>query len=694
MTFRIISITTTTRFWRYGLFLGLIVLLLPGGWNSSIAQNGLAATSSQPIERGTFRLHRRELPVGEERYEVTREGEALVIRSTFEYSDRNVKVPLSATLRMRQDLTPLSFSVKGKTSRHTDTDVSIEINGLSAAVREGKVSRQVVLPDRYFTINGYAPMSVQMALMRYWIRKGSRGTLMTLPGGEVSIERRGRDVVKVGTQLRQLDRYSIKGVIWGYETVWLDPAQRLAAVVTVNAEHDEFEAIGEDYESALPFFVARAAADRMAALASLAGRMKPQRKGPLAIVGGTLVDGTGKPAVPNVVVVVKEGHIVAVGPRSGVKIPKGASVVDARGKTLLPGLWEMHTHFNQVEWGPIYLAAGITTARDCGNEFEFITAARSAIRSGRGIGPHLLLAGLVDGEGESGNGVIRADTPAEGRAVVHRYRSAGFDQMKIYNLVKPEVLRSIVDEAHGLGMTVTGHVPVTMSAFQAVEAGMDQINHVTFVARAMIPEGDRSASGEAFMLAVARIDLESPQAKQVIEFFKEHGTVIDVTIARSELAWHSKITPVESFEPGIAKVAPELAPSLNSTGVSLAPSEAEPAFRKLLAIVGALHKAGVTIVAGTDGGTPGHSLYRELELYVRAGFTPMEAIQAATVIPARVMKLDKGVGTIEVGKRADMIIVDGNPLENISNIRKVRFVVSRGQIYESAPLWQSVGFQP
>ena len=134
-------------------------------------------------------------------------------------------------------------------------------------------------------------------------------------------------------------------------------------------------------------------------------------------------------------------------------------MVDAHGKTILPGLWDMHAHFEQVEWGPIYLAAGVTTVRDCGNEFEFITAVRDAIAQGHGLGPRLLLAGIVDGTGTYTIGVERIDTPEQARMWTDRYHAAGFQQMKIYSSVKLEEVKVVADEAHRLGMTVTGHVP-------------------------------------------------------------------------------------------------------------------------------------------------------------------------------------------------------------------------------------------
>ena len=168
--------------------------------------------------------------------------------------------------------------------------------------------------------------------------------------------------------------------------------------------------------------------------------------------------------------------------------------------------------------------------------------------------------------------------------------------------------------------------------------------------------------------------------------------MIDPTLVIYELSLHAAgRTP----EPGLARVAPELAGPLGSMGV---PAEMEKGtdalFRKYVQAVGVLHRAGVPIVAGTDQSVPGHSLHRELELYVQAGMTPMEAIRSATIVPARAMKLDRQVGTIEAGKRADLILVAGRPDREISDIRKVQTVIAAGRAFDCAELWKSVGFRP
>ncbi|HJQ31562.1 MAG TPA: amidohydrolase family protein [Pyrinomonadaceae bacterium] len=652
------------------------------------------AQTPQPVEAGEFRLHKFEQAIGVESYTVTRDGDSLVVRSTFEFTDRGTKVPLSATLRARQDLTPQSFEIKGKVSRFSTADASVEINGATASVRKEKETRQAQVPARFFTVNGYAPVAMQMMLVRYILAHRVEGPLPVLPGGEVTLEKRGRDEVTIEGKKVSLERYSLSGLIWGRESLWFDAERNLVALVALDAEFDHFEALRTGYESSLPFFVTRAAEDNMAALAALAERLSPARKGALVVTNATLIDGTGRAPIGDAAVVIENGRITAAGPRAGVKIPKGAQVLDAGGGYVMPGLWDMHAHFEQVEWGPAYLAAGVTTVRDVGNEFEFITAVRDAIKTGRGLGPRILLAGVVDGRSPLALGVNLAATPEEGRAVVRRYHDAGFEQIKIYSSLKLDVLKAVCAEAHALGMTVTGHVPQGMDAFEAVEAGMDQINHAQYLTPVMIDDPDRGKVPRRPPTA-RKLDPDSPAAQAAIRFFKSHGTVFDPTLSIFEWILHPADVPFAQIEPGAAKLPPELVGPINNTGVPAASAPtARATIENFSAAVSALHRAGLPIVAGTDQVVPGHSLHRELELYVEAGFTPLEAIQAATIVPARVMKLDKELGTIEPGKLADLIILDANPLEDIHNTRRVRKVVSGGRVFDAAPLWQSVGFKP
>ncbi len=631
-------------------------------------------------EHGTLILHFLQLPVGEESYELTSQPDgSLLLHASFEYTERGSSVPLATTLHMRPDLTPLQFEAKGKSYRPFSVDAAVEVSGdgHSATVREGDKTRQSALPARYFTISGYAPFSVQMMMLRYWRSHGRPARLPQFPaeapGTEALISIVGQETIQVAGHPVQLTRYSIGNVVWGRETIWLDEHDDIAGGVSY-AGGLPLEAVREEYRSAFPQLIRSAVKDRVQELSDAYARVHPLEQNAFAIAGATLIDGTGAPAVPDAVVVVRDGRIAAAGPRSAVAIPKGMRVVDGAGASVLPGLWEMHAHFAQVEWGPAYLAAGVTSARDCGGEFEFITAVRDLIQGGHGLGPQLVLAGLVDRSGTGTFGVNWADTPEQGRTQVARYKAAGFAQMKVYSRIQPEVLSAIASEAHRLGMTVTGHVPEGMTAIQAVEAGMDQINHFGPVYQAI-----RSAGANR---------------DGVIQFFKDHHTVVDPTMAWGELLGRPMNVDIASFEPGFAKAPYTLTSVIGTAGTAVTGAPRVSRLDDQYAALRALYAAGVPIVAGTDKAVPGHSLHRELELYVQAGLTPMQVIQLATSGGAKVMATDREVGTIAPGKRADLILVRGNPLEHFSDLRKVTRVVTNGRMYDPAELWKSVGFAP
>jgi imidazolonepropionase-like amidohydrolase len=671
------------------------ILLALGFWSGIVAVGQEGGGLVAPGDLGKFTLHKMEQPIGVETYTITKDGHDQSVVVKFKFTDRGTDVPLEAAFRGSEDLTPESFSIKGKNARTVEIDEAVEVLADKIRVRDREKWTETDKPKRFFTIAGYAPATMQMLLFRYWSGHGSPAELETFPGGHVRIEPRGKDTVTVQGEKETLNRYTVEGLIWGRETVWFDAQKSLVALVSVDAEFDHFEAIRDGYEESLGTFIAQAGADGMAALSEISKTISGSHARTMALVGGTLVDGTGRDAVKDSVVVIQNGRIIAAGAGSSTAIPQDATRIDVRGKTILPGLWDMHAHFEQVEWGPIYLAAGATTVRDCGNEFEFITAVRDAISQGKGLGPRMLLAGIVDGSGPLQLGVARVDTPAQGLEWVHRYHDANFQQIKIYSSVKLDELKIIADEAHRLGMTVTGHVPQGLTAYQTIEAGQDQINHVQYVQEIMHAPFPEKMDRATRMKALGDLDLQSPDAVKAVDFLKSHKTVIDPTLTVFEFGTASTAKPPANFEPGVKKVPIELRQPLNDVGPPTPAIEAEEkVVAKMIEITGVLHKAGIPIVAGTDQTVPGHSLYRELELYGQAGFTPMEAIQSATIIPARAMGFDKELGTVEVGKRADLIVVNGNPLESIHNIRKVEYVITNGTLYNCAELWQMVGFQP
>jgi imidazolonepropionase-like amidohydrolase len=648
------------------------------------------------IESGRFRFYETKQPRGEETYEIRADANGeLTIQARIEmpFAFQEKKPLVKATLRTKSDLMPLSFEIKGPTLLEIEEDTSVTVQGNTAKVQDRGTVNNVNLPRNFFTLSGYVPITIEMMLVRYWLAHGRPASIPLLPAGEAFVEFRGKDTLTMSGKPIDLSRYHLSGNNWrggwGRQTIWLDSENRLVAAVNLGSDIEtNLYAFSKGYESATAFFLKRTVEDAIDRLTQVADQLSPKRTNPIALVGGTLIDVTGKPAIPNSAVVIEGDRVSAAGPQATIKIPNGARVIDVTGKYLLPGLWDMHSHFYLAEFGPTYLAAGITTARDVGNDIEFGTALRDAGKEKRGLGPRMLLAGYVDGKSESHSFDVEVETAEEARAAVQRYKNAGFEQIKIRDNVKLETLKVICAEAHRLGMTVTGHVPENMNALQAIQAGMDQLAHMNYVETGFFPNRDRSNPP-------LTVNLMGPNIKNALKVFKERGTVIDPTLAVLELMLRPMNTPIETFEPGLTKVPKELTVQINKKGQAEAPPEAlKMVMDVLLKLVRASHQAGVPIVPGSDVGVPGHTLHRELELYVKAGFTPLEAIQAATMTPARVMKLDSEVGTIEPGKRADLIVLDANPLANISNIRKLRYVITQGRLFDSAKLWQSVGFKP
>jgi len=611
-------------------------------------------------QSGSWNLHLINHQIGEERYEITKSASGIVVTSAFEYSDRGNKRPVALTMNLSADYTPQSFELKGTSTR------SMTIKSGVAEFHDRDAVRSLPLPGTTFVGIGTTPVAQQMLMMRYWAAHGHPLKLAILPDRPARtavIRLSTSDEITVAGKAVKLDRYTVNGLAFGSEVLWLDAKGDLAALMTF-ASGLPLEAVQPAYEPAFDQLFRLGVDQQMRTLESLNRAVPPLRTGSYAIRGATLVKATKDSPILDSVVIVRDGRIAAAGSRLNVAIPRGMPVVDATGQTLLPGLWEMHTHYSGVEFGPATLAAGITTARDCGGEFDFLVAARDAIAKRGGLGPRLLLAGLVDGGGLDAFGAINAATPEEARAVVAKYHAAGFQQIKLYTLLKPDVIRVLAEEAHRAGMTVTGHVPAAVDTAQGIDLGMDQINHLNYVSR-------------------------MPKTQATIDVLLQHHTVVDPTVSWSEMGGHSKEIEASTFEPGLLKAPEYLAFKFGNMGGNR-PSR----MKENLALILSLQKAGVPIVAGSDTGLIGYGLIREVELYAEAGMTPLEAIQSATIVPARAMKLDGVSGTVEVGKRADLILVNGNPLDRISDLRNVSKVITNGRMFDAGRLWQSVGFLP
>jgi imidazolonepropionase-like amidohydrolase len=663
----------------------LAALVACGAVLAVLAIESAARPAAAADLRGTFVIRLILHTVGEETYSLSSNADGTrTLTTTFDYTDRGTRRTTTATLTTSADERPLALEVKGP--NNTATTVAVRGAAASMEIRGEPVA--MATPRASAAIAGPTPFALQLMMMRAWRARGEPRQLPVLGVGRgaepLEIVRAGRDAIDVAGHRTVLDRYTVNHLMFGREIVWTTSDGELAAAMTF-AGGLPMEAIRKELEPAFADLYRAGVAQQIADLTQIGREIQPLRSGAFAIAGATLIDGVSQSPTPDAVVIVQGDRIAAAGPRATTPIPRDMWVVDGRGRTVLAGLWEMHTHASGVEFGPAHLAAGITTARDLGGEMDFLVAVRDAVEKRGAIGPRLLLAGLVDAGGARAFGHVTAETLDEGRAVVARYHAAGFQQIKLYTYLTPDVVGAIAAEAHRLGMTVTGHVPQALTTMAGVEAGMDQINHLNYVTRTLRAPGAEPD---------AALDLQSDAAKRAIRFLLDHHTVVDPTASWGEMASHSREVDVATFEPGILGAPAVLDAKFRGMQSATSADAMRARLAQTLAVIGALHRAGVPIVPGSDTGLVGSGLHREIELYVQAGMTPLEAIRSATIVSARAMGLDRDVGTVEAGKRADLILVDGDPLADVRVLRRVTRVVANGRLYDAAVLWRSVGFRP
>jgi hypothetical protein len=396
---------------------------------------------------------------------------------------------------------------------------------------------------------------------------------------------------------------------------------------------------------------------------------------------------------------VNDGRIAAIYPANfSAKDP--ATVIDGAGRALLPGLFDMHAHEDTLH-AILQVAGGVTTARDMGNFNDYLAKLRSDIASGAAIGPHIERAGFIEGESPFSlrSGIVVASV-TEGEQAVDWYAQRGFRQVKLYNSIKPEWVRPIAAYAHSRGLRVSGHVPAFSRAARVVQEGYDEIQHMNQLMLNFVSDPDTDSRTIVRLTLVGararKLDLDSQPVRDFIALLVEHRTVIDATMATLEASYNQKPGDMDPSKAAVADHFPfaiQRAWRNNPVDVSGDKLAAyRESWQRMMQFLGRLHAAGVPLVAGTDD-LGGFMLDRELELYVEAGIPAREAVRIATEDGARVAGVLAERGTIERGKHADLILVDGDPTQNISDIRRVSYVLKDGVGFAPAEIYEALGIR-
>lgn len=446
--------------------------------------------------------------------------------------------------------------------------------------------------------------------------------------------------------------------------LWLDDKGELLAT-----DVQWFITVRPDAERYLPAMRAIELKWRNALGEAVAKKVVTPVAGALVIKNGTLFDAERGVMVPEQTVVVQGDRIVAVGPAASTAVPAGATVVDATGKTIMPGMYEMHTHLqvsNQSALSIMQLAQGLTTARDLASDIDVAVSQRDREREGKLASPRIVLSGFMEGPLKwAGPSEVVVSTEAQARAWVARYDSLGYTGIKLYNVTHPDLVPVIAAEAHKRGMRLSGHIPRGLSMQAAIGLGYDEVQHAAFFFSNFFQDSlylpQMRAYSQVASVVAPTFDVNSAPMTELINYVAQHKTVVDGTFN----LW---------IGGGAALVG--------AGGAAATQEKADSAY---MLLIRRLYAAGVPLVAGTDN-SAGTTYRRELEMYEKANIPRAKILQIATLDAARILREDKTYGSVSVGKVADILVVGGNPMERISDLQKIEVVIRGGRYYKLSDL--------
>lgn len=616
---------------------------------------------------------------------VAKDGNALGIE--YQYRDRGRGPTLSVQLVLDADGIPVRYESSGNNERGGQVKERFVLADGVAEWSDGEDAGRRKLERRAFYWPAHGPPEMTAVLARALL-KAPGGKLELLPSGTATLTSLPPfEWTDVNGERRKAVLHQIGGLDFSPLVVWLDPQGETVAVLAgwVNVVVDPFateQAVLQERQDAV---------DREWN-AGLARRLTHVPAGPLVLRNARLFDPKDGSVRHGMSVRIQGERIVAVKADAAMTVPAGAEVIDAGGRFVMPGLWDVHKHYDVVD-GPLDLAGGITSSRDMANRNDVMLARVQRFDEGSELGPRVHLAGIMEGVGErAGPTPIRVDTVEKAQAAVDWYGRNGYTMVKVYSLVPPTLLEPIAERAHGWGMKVIGHGSLAVPSRQFVEAGASEVSHLNILARELVVSDDTPIDRLVPQGADLRrvVEEKSPRLESMIAWLRAHETVLDPTVAVVEKRSDRRATGPSDVNPVLVRFPVQARRSAIAAARDV-PLDTD--FGGYLVLLKALHDAGIPMMPGSDG-MAGFTLHRELELWSAAGIPNASVLRSATMQPALYMGVGGDRGRILPGMMADLIVVDGDPLVRMSDIRRVWRTIKGGKVYEPEAIERELGMAP
>ncbi len=624
-------------------------------------------------------------------------GDDGIVRVDYLFKDNGRGPELKEEFVLGADGAFATYSVQGKSTFGAPVEERFRVEaGEAVWSSTSEEGRQPLEAGAFYAPLGGTPYATSLAVAALAKRGGER--LPLIPAGGLSLEQVDEvELGGAGAPVLRARLVKVTGIDLVPTFLWLtgDDEPRLFAFIMPGW----MQLIQDGWQSSAPTLEDRQRQAQRSVLMGMNKRLGKPLGGTTLIRNARVFDSRAAVLGEPSDVLLRDGRIVAV-----LAMGEGGSadrVIDAGGRVLTPGLFDMHGHID--EWqGGLHLAAGVTTVRDMGNDNATLQRLMSAERSGKLLSPSVVAAGFIEGESpmSARNGFVVSNLAAAKKAV-DWYADRKYVGVKIYNSFPKDILRETVAYAHSRDLRVSGHVPVYLRAQDVVDAGFDEIQHINQVLlNFLVDETTDTRTLERFYLparGVADLDFDSAPVQDFIAALAGGQIAVDPTVATFDFIRHRAGQTAPAFVAVADHLPSNLQRSLKVASFDIPDDEAaaryERSYQKMVEFVGRMYRAGVPILAGTDG-MPGFTLQRELELYVQAGMTPAQALQTATWTAARHSRTMDDRGAIEAGKRADLVLFDGDPTRDIGDLRRAVLVIKNGVAYAPSELYTAFGIKP